>query len=382
MESLREPAHRGPPHPDQIRFRRDVIVDTLILGFFMVFVASIAGGAFGLQYRIMRVYTVENASLLSVFFATVPIPLVACTILLPGWTGAIADVGWRDNLVVFIWGFCWGLGAITYAYGFSILGMALASALLKGITIAIGSGIPLIRHWDQVASAPRTATIVGLLILIGGTAFAGKAGIMREREMRADPKVGGDEDHKYSITIRPTGKMFWLGLLVCLFSGIASSGANVGFDRADVIEKAMVAISHTSDLTWRATLIRWMPMYWGGITAIVIFMGGSMLLNGNWKNYFAKGSMRDCLISSSMGFVHFLAQIPYGIGAYYLGKLGTTVGWGANIGMMLIVATAIGFMMGEWKGTTRPTFRMVLTSIVVLIIGMGVLAYANSLVQS
>jgi hypothetical protein len=49
----------------------------------------------------MRQYTVENASSLSVFVATVPIPLVACSILLPGWTEAIVVLAYANSLA---WG--------------------------------------------------------------------------------------------------------------------------------------------------------------------------------------------------------------------------------------------------------------------------------------
>jgi hypothetical protein len=88
-----------------------------------------------------------------------------------------------------------------------------------------------------------------------------------------------------------------------------------------------------------------------------------------------------------MGVVHFLAQIPYGIGAYYLDKagradLGTTLGWGANIGMALIVAASIGFATGEWTGVSRRAVRTLLAGIAVLIFAIGILAYANSLQPS
>ncbi len=338
---------------------------TVLIGFLFIVLAAVAGGAFGLQYRVMRKYAVENTSLLSMFCATVPIPLIACSVLLPGWTTAIARAGFAANAIVFAFGFCWGLGAITYAYGFNMLGMALAASLLKGISIAVGSGGPLIRHWDHIAAPARLAVIAGLAALLTGTALAGKAGIERERQHRRPGSVAG-------------GRIFWIGLTMCILSGVISSGANLGYDRADTIEQAMTAISGT-DLTWKVTLVRWMPMYWGGITALLICMGGTMAINGTWRNYFAPGSGRDFAISSSMGGVHFLAQIPYGIGAYYLGKLGTTVGWGLNIGMALMVATALGFLQGEWTGASRRALRTLQAAIAILIAAIAMLAYANSL---
>jgi hypothetical protein len=152
----------------------------------------------------------------------------------------------------------------------------------------------------------------------------------------------------------------------------------LGYDFGEPLEKAA---NNLGRLDLYATLIRWMPMYWGGITALIIFMGGSMLRSGAWKNYFARGSLRDFVIATSMGGVHFLAQIPYGVGAYYLGKLGTTVGFGVNLGMALIVASGIGFMTGEWKGASRRAVNTLCSGIAVLIIAMAILAYANSLAQ-
>lgn len=352
----------------------------VLTGFGFILIAAIAGGAFGLQYRVMRKYTVENTSLLSMFFATIVVPLIAAQYILPGWTDAIRDVGWRQNLLVFAFGFGWGLGAITYAYGFNILGMALAAAIIKGITIAIGSGWPLLRRWEIVSANVKTATLVGLGILLVGTVLAGIAGVWRERELsgKATPNPDRPED-RFSTVPKPRRGLFVVGFAMVLISGVLSACANLGYDYARPLETAM-----GGNLAWKATLIRWMPMYWGGITALVIFMGGGMIRNGAWRNYVAPGTLRDFLIASGMGAVHFLAQIPYGVGAYYLDKagradLGTTVGWGANIGMALIVAASIGFATGEWTGISRRSVRLLQGGIVVLICAIGVLAYANSL---
>lgn len=347
------------------------------LGFLMILIAAVSGGAFGLQYTIMRRYTVENVSLVSLFFATVVVPLIAINFLLPGWTTAIAQAGWRTNMMVFLFGFGWGLGAITFGYAFNLLGMALAATIIKGLTIALGSGVPLLRNWDAVAPDARTWTFIGIATLLLGTTVSGRAGILREREKSgpAPAKTHSDASHRQHSARR---RIFLLGFIACVCSGFLSAFINLGFEFGNPLEENMKAL-FPGELTWRATLIRWMPMYWGGITALMIFMGGRMIRMGTWRNYLAPQSGRDFMIASSMGIVHFLAQIPYGIGAYYLGALGTSVGWGANIGMALIVATSIGFMTGEWRGVSRRAVSHILTGICVVIFATGLLAYANSL---
>jgi len=342
----------------------------------MILVAAISGGAFGLQYTIMRRYAVENASLLSLFVATIVVPTIAVSFVLPGWTHAIAAAGIGTNSKIFLFGFGWGLGAITYAYAFNYLGMALAAALIKGLTIAIGAGVPLIRRWAEIPGDARTATLIGIAVLLVGTAISGKAGVMRENESGAPSRYRSKPDPRRSRATR----LFVVGVFACLVSGVLSAFVNLGYDYGMPLEQSMQALSQ-QPLTWKATLIRWMPMYWGGIAALALCMGGVMINNGTWKNYFSPGSGRDFVVASSMGGVHFLAQIPYGIGAYYLGpKLGTSVGWGVNIGMALIVASAIGFINGEWKQASVCSTRTLLAGIGVLILAMMVLAYANSLV--
>src|SRR5712664_3280055 len=135
-------------------------MNPLIPGFGFIFIAAVAGGVFGLQYRVQRRYTVANTALLSMFFATLVVPLIAINLLLPGWTTAISATATATLATVFIFGFGWGLGAITYAFGFNMLGMALGAAMIKGMSVAVGSGIPLIRRWDNVPADARLWTII------------------------------------------------------------------------------------------------------------------------------------------------------------------------------------------------------------------------------
>jgi hypothetical protein len=170
--------------------------------------------------------------------------------------------------------------------------MALAAAIIKGLTIAIGSGVPLLRNWDKVSADAKTFTILGIGVLLVGTTLCGRAGILRERELQ----------HKQPPAHAPTTKAsrFALGFLMALLSGVLSAFVNLGYDFGNGLEQAMQKVAGT-DLTWKATLIRWMPMYWGGITALLLVMGGRMLRSGAWRNYFAPGSGRDFAVASSMG---------------------------------------------------------------------------------
>ena len=80
-----------------------------------------------------------------------------------------------------------------------------------------------------------------------------------------------------------------------------------------------------------------------------------------------------------MGAIWFVATIPYGMGAYYLGRLGTSVGWAVNIASSLIVANMFGFITGEWTHASTRSTRTLYVGLVVLIGAIILLATGSSM---
>ena len=105
-----------------------------------------------------------------------------------------------------------------------------------------------------------------------------------------------------------------------------------------------------------------------------------MLKTGSWRNYAGAGAGRDALLSFAMGAFHFISQIAYGAGAYYVGRLGTTVGFAVMISASIIIANLFGFVTGEWKTAVRSSIHMLYVGLMGLIIAVLILAYGNSLV--
>ena len=112
----------------------------------------------------------------------------------------------------------------------------------------------------------------------------------------------------------------------------------------------------------------------------MLFVFGTKLFkNKTFKNYRGKGASRDLALAIGMGLLHYLAQAPYGVGAYFLGNLGTTIGWVLTIASSLIVANILGVFTGEWKGASSRSKRILVYGLAVLIGAMVCLAYANYL---
>src|SRR5215469_146077 len=112
-------------------------------GFVLIIFAAVCGGAFAVPIKLRKRFELENLYVIGAGITMLVIPLVLAPICLPHWQQAIAQAGppvvWRG----LIFGFSWGLGAITFGYGISMVGLSLGYAVIMGINTAVGSLLPL-----------------------------------------------------------------------------------------------------------------------------------------------------------------------------------------------------------------------------------------------
>lgn len=332
-------------------------------GFALIIFAALCGGAFAVPIKLRKQFELENLYVIAAAITMLVIPLILAPIYLPHWRDAIAQAGsaviWRG----LIFGFAWGLGAITFGYSISMIGLSLGYAVIMGINTAVGSLLPLLAQTQNSLLDPAGRVILsGILGCIAGVVIAGWAGRLRERSSQQ--------------SVDQPPKNVWLGLLMCAISGVLSACANLGFAFTSQVGAAAERLG-----AWPAIagLGSWMLVYWGGFAATLLWFGGLQLRRGTWRKNFGPGAAHDFGLALWMGVLWFLAMIPYGMGAYYLGKLGTSVGWAISIAASLIVANALGFFTGEWK-TASPRSRNVLfVALAVLIGAMVLLAKGNSI---
>jgi len=347
-------------------------MNSLVSGFGLILFAALAGGAFAVPLKMRRRYEWENTWLLGFFFALIVIPFATVSMFLPVWWQAVANSGARTLLMAVAFGFLWGWGAVTFAVGINAIGLSLGYAIIMGISTGVGSIIPMARRWGVISSESKFVILAGIVIAIAGVAVCGMAGMLRERA--AEPER--DPAKKVVAGQKTASQLFVTGLLWCILSGFLSACANLGFDFANRV--AMEA-SKLGAGPLSASIGRWLPMYWGGFLAILIGTGSTLVKKGTWRKYVSPGTARDFVLAILLGLGNFLAQIPYGMGAYFLGELGTSVGWAINIALSLLVANLFGFVTGEWKSAPKSSIRTLYVGLLVLIVAMVILAFGNSL---
>jgi L-rhamnose-H+ transport protein len=341
-------------------------MNPLIPGFGLIFLAALSGGAFAVPLKLRRRFEWENTWIAGFFFALIVFPFVSVAIFLPEWSGAIAAAGTTTVVIALAFGFLWGWGSITFAMGISAVGLSIGYATIMGVATAFGSVIPMVRRWEAIPGAARSAVIAGIAICILGVVICGRAAFIRERAVDSTGKNSG------KLAVRA----LLIGLAWCLLSGFLSACVNLGFDFANRIADEA---RHLGAGPLSSTIAPWLPVYWGGYVAVLIGAGSTMFRKRSWDRFTGPGAPRDFALAALLGLCNFMAQIPYGIGAHYLGTLGTSVGWGVNISASLLIANGFGFLTGEWKGAPKSAVTTLGGGLAVLILGMVVLAYGNTL---
>jgi L-rhamnose-H+ transport protein len=334
------------------------------LGFLLVFIAAVAGGALALPLKKRRQFELENIYIPSTLVMMLVLPLLMAWLVIPHWPEAVRAAGAGTVSEGMAYGFAWGIGAILFGYGVTLAGMSVGFAIIMGINTAVGSILPFVVKSRAQIFTPRGAVILaGIAGCVIGVAICGRAGMLRERQSTAEGQRG----------------RFWLSVLVCAASGILSSCANLGFTFTARAGLEAIALGARPVFS---TLASWLPVFWGAALALLIWFGGVQIRRGTWRRNVGPHAAHDWWMGVLMGAIWFLATIPYGMGAYYLGRLGTSVGWAVNIAFSLVVANVFGFFTREWSGAQPRVVRTLYFGLATLIAAIVLLAAGSSMTAS
>jgi len=335
-----------------------------VLGIALVFIAAIAGGGLAVPLKKRRIFELENIYIPATLVMMFILPLAMAAFVAPQWIEAMHIAGARAVWTGVAYGMGWGVGAVLFGYGVTMAGMSVGFATIMGINTAVGSMLPfLVKSPADLLTPGGRVVLAGIAGCVVGVAVCGRAGSIREQAADAPGERRG------------LGK----ALLVCAASGILSSCANLGFAFSSRVgdEAQKLGVNPVY-----STLTSWMPVFLGAAAALLLWFGGLQIKRGTWRKNVGPDAGHDWMMGVLMGIIWFLATIPYGMGAYYLGRLGTSVGWAVNIASSLLVANVFGFLTHEWKGAPPRSIRTLYSGLAVLIAAIVLLAVGSAMIGS
>src|SRR5208282_2162056 len=144
-------------------------------------------------FRAVRKWSWETYWLVGGVFSWIIVPWVLGSTISTGLLGVLHDTPWDTIGWVYFFGVLWGFGGLTFGLTMRYLGMSLGMAMVLGYCAAFGTLVPPI--FDGVFATSVLGTLSGRVIVLGiaicmaGIAFAGKAGMSKEKEMSAEQKT-------------------------------------------------------------------------------------------------------------------------------------------------------------------------------------------------
>jgi L-rhamnose-H+ transport protein len=133
---------------------------------------------------------------------------------------------------------------------------------------------------------------------------------------------------------------------------------------------------HGAAELWAGNAV-WLPLMLAG--SIPNFVYCVYLLNKNKTadRYGLSGTASHWFLAAIMAFFWFASTALYGIATGKLGAWGTILGWPLFMSLIVITASLLGIITGEWKGSGKQPLRIQVGGVVVLVLAVFVLAAAR-----
>ncbi|SNR31206.1 L-rhamnose-proton symport protein (RhaT) [Lutibacter agarilyticus] len=340
------------------------------IGIFWVLLAAIMLGFYAFPSKFVKNYELENLWGVFWLLAMFIVPISSTILLVDDLGATYKQVPNSIFTSIFLLSILWGIGNLLWGISISKIGMALGFSLLIGVSTLAGSILPFFMGGaDKLATTEGMVILGGIFIIMLGIIANGKAGLLREKnENIATKKVESNKN-----TMRN-------GIILCVIGGICAAGFNLSYHVADNIGHiGQISQAQFGNSPWIARLAVMLPSFIGSGIAIMIYFSIQLTKNKSWKNFNHKSSSKNILYLLIMAVVYCASLIIYGLGAYELGPLGTSVGFAIFQTGCIMVANLLGLFSGEWKNAGSKSKKWLYSGLTIMSIGIITIAVGNGI---
>jgi L-rhamnose-H+ transport protein len=338
------------------------------LGAGLAVVSGIMNGLFTMPMRFLGRWSWENVWSVFIVGACLLLPAAVVSLTAPASWTLLLHAPHAAVWIALLTGFAWGFGAIMFGQSVSAIGIAMANTLVLAISSALGSLLPmLILSPAQLHERSGHFILLGIGVELVGIALCGRAGALKERASAVvENQQRGDLVGKR--------RTLPVALLLVCGSGLLSAVFNIGFALAAPI----IRYGEGRGLsTFAATNMIWVVMLGGGAIANLVFCGVLMVRNRSASKLLQNGMPRLFGLGLLMSLLWGGSIFVYGAAAPALGRLGTSIGWPLSLAAGLLVANAVGLLVGEWRGSPAAAVRWMGGGIAVLLLAILTLSRAS-----
>jgi L-rhamnose-H+ transport protein len=354
------------------------------IGVIFHWLGGLASGSFYVPFRGVKRWSWETYWLVGGVFSWIIAPWVFGLMMTHDLPAVLRETPVNTIFWCYFWGLLWGFGGLTFGLTMRYLGMSLGMAMVLGYCAAFGTLMPPI--FDGVFFSKVVGTASGQIILAGvavclcGIAFAGKAGMSKEREMSAVEKTAVIKEFNLK-----------KGVPVATFSGVMSACFSYALRSGDPIKA--LTLKHGTATLWQGLPVL-VVLLLGGFTTNIIWCIILNVRNKTGRQYFSS-TVRDhhpsrrreparvpmlanylfCALAGTTWYFQFFF---YTMGETQMGVYKFS-SWTLHMASIIIFSNLWGIGLHEWRGASRRTKGWLALSLVALVSSTMIVGYGNYL---
>ena len=338
-----------------------------MIGSLIFALGGLAGAVFAVPFRKIKNVQYESYWLFYALAGLLVFPLILGLATCPACFKVIGGAKPAVLAQCIGFGALWGLGGLTWGLLIRYLGIGLGLAIGCGLCSATGTLIPPIvtgHAGDLVKDAGACAVLAGVVGSLLGIALVGLAGKFKEGELTEEQKKAAVAEFDFK-----------KGMLVALFSGIASAGMNFGLQSGGALEAA--AKEAGTPAAWCGMPVL-MVVLWGGLIVNVAWCLWQNKKNGSFGDYgkMFGGNFAAIVLAGLAGVIWACQFACQKVGEPQMGDL-KYIGFAVVMGSSIFFSSLLGLFMGEWKGTGPKTKGALALGILVLLVSVCVISYGS-----
>jgi L-rhamnose-H+ transport protein len=307
-------------------------------------------------------------------FAWLIVPVVVAFVMVPDYTGVLANADPKVMLSTFLLSMVVGIGVLTFGLGIRYIGFSLNYAIAIGVSALVGTIGPLVWTpnggfvWkidDVFSTRPGQIVLAGIVASLAGIVVCGWAGALRERS-------GGAAATQFS---------FRVGVPLAVLAGALSAVLNYAFEAGAPLADAALAAGASELMKMTAIY----PVALGGV--LVVNLVWCLVLVRRNKTSAQLVRLPDTGVAT-LGFYYFMALVTglfwyfqfffFGPGKSNMGSFGFT-SWGLQMALVVMFSNIYGWLFREWAGADKLARRMLNVGMAIIMAAVFVIGYGNYL---
>ncbi|KAA1246593.1 L-rhamnose/proton symporter RhaT [Aquimarina sp. RZ0] len=337
----------------------------MIVGIILAILAGLMLGLYALPEKYTKGYEFENTWGMMFFINMLIIPITAGFLLVEGFQEIIANIPFKILGLMAFTSILWGIGAMMWGKAINYIGLSLGFSIFIGTVILVGSLLPFL-----VDGLPPMNVfyiiLIGILIVLLGVFFNGKAGVLRQENDKKDD----------SQEVTSKSSSMTIGIIIAVVGGLLATG----FSYANAFGRPYLheACQKAGNPEWITAVMVMIVIYVSGALFVVPYFIYQLSVKKLWNKFSSVHTGKNVMYTFVMALLNFAASGTFAFAAYKLGSSGNTVGYAIFNTSCVAVAIITGVLTGEWNTAGSKSKKFLYLGLSAMILGVIVIAFGNA----